>query len=276
LYRTLQQKPEVASPPDQPDHLAKSQSPPDDSPTDRLMIRAISVTTWGMWFIYTCRLLPYPLLFMLLLSIITGTIIYLQKRSAIRNAVPTLTKYAAVLTMLGKSKQSSRGVSRKSSIQLKARRNTLTSPSPSDANNQFSTPKEAENQQANLFSSPPDRTTMKETVKEPEAKGPETVGFYSDETLLSPVDSNVSEDEVDGLLDSNKFMYGVLCACFVVQIWNRLWLVHLLPIPVIYFGVKKLGLAFGIHDYIKRTVFQPFVEFYSTHDGPSRKFNTIL
>ncbi|CAL8141171.1 unnamed protein product [Orchesella dallaii] len=260
----------------QPPHVVSNE----DSNHDRLMVRVISMTTWTVWFVYTCRLLPYPLLFIFLLSIGTGIVIYLKKRSALRDTVPpVIAKYVA-LSILGKSKQSSRGVSRKSSIQFKDRQNTLATPSP--IINEFSTPKQSENvllsgrqvtSPATIKNEPTNISQPKEdeSTKERDSNTrSEILGRDSDETLLSPVGSTTSEDEVDGILDSNKFMYGVLCACLVVQVWNRLWLVHLLPIPVIYFGLKRLGLSFGISEYFKKTVTEPFIDFYSDKNGPSR------
>ncbi|ODM93815.1 Transmembrane protein [Orchesella cincta] len=261
---------QTSKPTDQPDQSSKPASDVQDSNQNDLIVRVIAITTWAMWFIYTCRLLPYPLLFLFFLSIFTGSIIYVQKRSAIRNTVPALTKYAVALTILGKSRQSSRGVSRKGSIQSKGRQNTLMSPSPSDSNKQFSTPNESDSLQSHHLPSASDKqATTAEPNNATDPKSPEILGCYSDEALLSPVGSTVSEDEVDGVLDSNKFLYSVLCACLVVQVWHRLWLVHLLPIPVIYFGLKRLGLSFGIFDYFQKTVVQPFVKFYSTQCGPS-------
>lgn len=78
-------------------------------------------------------------------------------------------------------------------------------------------------------------------------------------------------DEGDGkyLIDSNKFLYGVLCACVVVHIWNRLWLLHLLPIPVVYYGIKKLCGKVGLEDYYNLKLKQPFLEFYSNPNSGS-------
>lgn len=81
--------------------------------------------------------------------------------------------------------------------------------------------------------------------------------------IYSDADVDASIDEVEGtLIDTNKFLYAVLCACIVVQVWNRLWLLHLLPIPVVYYGLKQLCSKFGIQSCIKERIEVPFRQFY--------------
>jgi len=91
--------------------------------------------------------------------------------------------------------------------------------------------------------------------------------------MPSPIYDTEAEgiDEVEGnyFIDSNKFLYGVLCACVVVQIWNRLWLLHFLPIPLVYYGLKKLCTKVGIEDYFNKKFKEQFLDFYSDLQDPS-------
>jgi hypothetical protein len=99
--------------------------------------------------------------------------------------------------------------------------------------------------------------------------------------IYSDTEDDVGVDEVEGqLIDTNKFLYGVLCACIVVQVWHRLWLLHLLPIPVVYYGIKKLCSNFGIGAYFRKKVREPFLKFYldqgNEHSRKSMIFNSEI
>jgi len=84
---------------------------------------------------------------------------------------------------------------------------------------------------------------------------------------------STNDDENNYTVDSNKFLYGVFCACLLVQIWNNLWLLHLIPLPVAYFAMKKVAGRFGVGSFIKANFVKPFQEFYAEEDGLSRKFS---
>lgn len=259
---------------------------------ERFLLRTLSVITWFLWFSYFCRLLPYPLLFLVYLSVFTGTVIYIRKRPI----VPSFTtKYTAVLFGLtgGRlSTNSSRGVSRKGSVQQfsKSRRNTQLTGTPSPGGiiqlREAASETPISRSGGEILSDtgsellpgikklrPPLDLKIEQNTT-PYTSSADMPGIYPEDSLASPIAStfgNESEDEVDGLLDSNKFLYGVLCACMVVQVWNHLWLVHLLPIPVVYYGVKRMCISFGLKDCIETAVYKPFIEFYFAENGPSRK-----
>lgn len=50
---------------------------------------------------------------------------------------------------------------------------------------------------------------------------------------------------------SNLYLYGLVWACILTEIWLNLWLLNLLPLPVIYIVIKKLGCHFGLFSFIK-------------------------
>lgn len=311
--KTLAQSEDIHANPagDQPDK-DKSTKPPEDSlqstePTvqntfDEWLVPTTAVVTWFTWFIYICELLPYPMLLLVGISIITGTAIYLRKQSG-GYSIYGVTHHVALLLQLGDPNRSvhpSRGVSRKSSIsQLRGvkhdrRQSASLLPSPQDETSDV----------AVLFNkaSPSSSVTPGSIVKRAKPAPLDLRGFISapktgsaealpssssdmirlcpvepgDLPLLSPLPSlyQESEDEVDGLLDSNKFIYGVLCACLVVQAWHHFRLVILLPIPVAYFGLKRLFILLGLPSYLDKTLRQPCIKFYQTPQG--RKNNSLL
>ncbi|XP_076336914.1 transmembrane protein 245-like isoform X2 [Tachypleus tridentatus] len=53
---------------------------------------------------------------------------------------------------------------------------------------------------------------------------------------------------------SNLCLYAVLWGCVLTQIWLNLWLLNLLPLPVIYIVGKKLGSHSGLFSFIRRKV----------------------
>lgn len=96
--------------------------------------------------------------------------------------------------------------------------------------------------------------------------------------MPSPIlsaNSSTAEDEVDGhaVVDSNKFLYGVFVACMIVFVWNRLWLMHLIPIPIVYYGVKKLSSRFGLPTIIKQKAVQPCIELYRELEAEGSKLS---
>lgn len=268
---------------------------------NRLLRRILSITTWLSLFTYICRFLPYPLLILVFVSLVTGTVVYIRKRPFLPSFA---TKYAAILALFGVSgklsNQSSRGVSRKGSVQQfsKSRRNTQLIGTPSPATGAaISQLKESSSGtpiggsvlnvnvgDQRVVDQGPDELMVKklrppvdlkiDSDIQPYSSSADILGFYSNDTIPSSIETGCeeTEDEVDGILDSNTFLYGLLCACLIVQIWNRMWLLHLLPIPVVYFGIKRMCISFGMKDYLEKTIYRPFLEFYTTKTGPSRKF----
>ncbi|XP_013773473.1 transmembrane protein 245-like [Limulus polyphemus] len=53
---------------------------------------------------------------------------------------------------------------------------------------------------------------------------------------------------------SNLCLYALLWGCILTQIWLNLWLLNLLPLPVIYIVGKRLGSHSGLFGFIKRKI----------------------
>ena len=68
-------------------------------------------------------------------------------------------------------------------------------------------------------------------------------------------------DHADFVLDSNIFLYFVFVACVVVQAWNHPWVMHLLPLPVVYYGAKQLFLSSSAPAHFETRVRTPAAGF---------------
>lgn len=61
-----------------------------------------------------------------------------------------------------------------------------------------------------------------------------------------------SMDIQDDKVDTDKYMYAALYACFGMLLWKHLWIIHILVIPVAYYIMKQLGGYFGFWNTIHR------------------------
>lgn len=97
----------------------------------------------------------------------------------------------------------------------------------------------------------------------------QSIQEHSSSNVMDKNQSEIMDDSIDGLaeheeavlLDSNKFLYGVFCAICIVQMWNHPWIMRMLPLPVVYYGLKKLCKRTGINDYIYQKIGVPIKEF---------------
>lgn len=60
------------------------------------------------------------------------------------------------------------------------------------------------------------------------------------------VQEDMSEEKM-----SNYYLYGLLWACVLAEIWLHVWLLHLLLIPAVYIGIKYSATKFGVLDFLK-------------------------
>ncbi|XP_076305231.1 transmembrane protein 245-like isoform X2 [Tachypleus tridentatus] len=58
--------------------------------------------------------------------------------------------------------------------------------------------------------------------------------------LLAPKKSTKERELKEKQKLSNLYLYRLVCACILTEFWLNLWLLNLLPLPVIYLMVKKL------------------------------------
>jgi hypothetical protein len=49
---------------------------------------------------------------------------------------------------------------------------------------------------------------------------------------------------------SNRYILRALWACLAVQLWRHMWLLHFVPIPLVYFIVKAWGSYFSIWSFL--------------------------
>lgn len=55
---------------------------------------------------------------------------------------------------------------------------------------------------------------------------------------------------------SNRYIYGALWACMVVQLWRHMWLLHFIPIPLICFLIKSGGTYFNLWTFLHAKAMQ--------------------
>ncbi|XP_022249088.1 transmembrane protein 245-like [Limulus polyphemus] len=72
--------------------------------------------------------------------------------------------------------------------------------------------------------------------------------------LLAPKKSKKERQLKEDPKLSNLYLYRLAWACILTEFWLNLWLLNLLPLPVIYLAVKKLGCHFGLFNFIKENI----------------------
>lgn len=65
-------------------------------------------------------------------------------------------------------------------------------------------------------------------------------------TASSPTPSGSQERQ-----SSNRYIYGALWACLVVQVWRHMWLLHFIPIPFVCFLIKTGGSYFNLWAFLR-------------------------
>ena len=88
----------------------------------------------------------------------------------------------------------------------------------------------------------------------------------SDSPLLSTsTESEHSDSECEAGSSSNHYIYGVFCACLIVLVWTKTWLLIMLSIPLAYSALKTVAsylkldtLPSGLLDYKDQISPPPF------------------
>lgn len=60
-----------------------------------------------------------------------------------------------------------------------------------------------------------------------------------------------NQEDISDEKMSNYYLYGLLWACVLAEIWLHVWLLHLLLIPAVYIGIKYSAVKFGVLDFLK-------------------------
>ncbi|XP_067143203.1 transmembrane protein 245 isoform X1 [Centruroides vittatus] len=80
---------------------------------------------------------------------------------------------------------------------------------------------------------------------------PEKCTVVKPSTLSLPgAGSSIKEETQKEQQLSNVYLYCLLWACVIAQLWPHMWLLHLFPIPVVYIIAKRLGSHFGLWSFI--------------------------
>lgn len=97
-----------------------------------------------------------------------------------------------------------------------------------------------------------DSTSSHSTQKvQVEPLTPEKYSIIKPSTLsFTGTSPKVKEDIHKEQQLSNVYLYCLLWACILAQLWPHMWLLHLLPIPVVYIIAKRLGSHFGLWNFI--------------------------
>lgn len=68
--------------------------------------------------------------------------------------------------------------------------------------------------------------------------------------LSSLTTPTAPEDKLMKPSSSNRYITRALWACLAVQLWRHMWLLHFVPIPLVYFIIKAWGTYFSIWSFL--------------------------
>ncbi|CAG7832253.1 unnamed protein product [Allacma fusca] len=240
-------------------------------------LKLLSYVSWSATAAYICLKLSYTFLIPLGIFAATGANVYLrsQREKSFRYTLPTISRMACMMVLnIGAEDPGKRSRPRSTSQilppgfvgRVKETPSFESTGVPSERHRRTSNDNSVE--KLHLFRSFSEGHRSKaEDISSPQDWSEHRPSAEMPSPILTSTPSN-SGDEVDGHgLDSNTFLYGVFCACVVVSVWNRLWLMHLVPIPLVYYGIKKLSSRVGAEKYIKNKIFKPLLDQYHELDN---------